>query len=114
MEEKIINVVAIKSDDTRLGYNLYTRQWVEKHILAGRMWRMQLTETDNKTVKEDSHIYYEGNDPEAIMDELERNGYWGVWALTEQKQESDGILDTFFANEPPRQIIIFRVRVTGD
>lgn len=107
-----MNVFAIKSNSARLGYNLYTRQWVETHILSGRTWRMQLTDADTNEAKEDSHIYYEGGDSKVIMDEIERNGYWGAWLLTEQKQKSGNILDDFFANEPPRQLIICMTRVT--
>lgn len=103
--DKKMKIYAIKSNDTRSGYRYYMRNALAK-MMGATTWQLRLTDTDNETVDKDSHLYYEGNDASVILDEIYRNNGWGVWAITEVKQNTGSILDDVFDNAEPRQYLI--------
>lgn len=76
----------VRTDNHRDGFNLFTRNGLVKKLDPNdrrkRIYRTQLTDTDCKTIDQDSPIYYEGCNVLAAIDVIDRCDDWGVWAIT--------------------------------
>lgn len=101
------NIYVVKNSQHRDGFDLYSYDSLLKKLqaCAGKL-RVQLTDIDNKTLKTDAHVFYEGHDAAEALSYIVPN--WGVWVITELKPTEDedefGVYAAFGIE--PLQIIV--------
>ena len=101
------NIYVVKNSQHRDGFDLYSYDSLLKklQVCTGKL-RVQLTDIDNKTLKADAHVFYEGHDAAEALRWVEED--WGIWVITElkptSKEDEYNFYDTFGIE--PLQIIV--------
>lgn len=76
----------VNTDNHRDGFTLFTRNGLVKKLdpndRRNRLYRLQILDTDCKTIAQDGYVYYEGQNVSEAIDEIYRCDNWGVWVIT--------------------------------
>lgn len=92
-EERKQAMTVIVEHKDKEHFQLWSWEFFEKNILGQGTWMLRLASTEDMT-KPEEHVYAEGN-ATVIIDELERNGTWGTWIVTETTERPNDILSSF-------------------
>lgn len=112
----------VRTDNHRDGFNLYTRNGLVKKLdpndRRNRIYRLQISDTDCKTIDQDSYVYYEGCNVSEAIDEIDRCDNWGVWVITVNtiRPDNNQLVDAFFdfGHEHTISYIVSTQDVIGD
>lgn len=92
----------VRTNNHRDGFYLYTRNGLVKKLDPNdrrtRIYRLQISDTDCKTIVNDSYVYYEGCNVSEAIDEIDRCDNWGVWVITvtTASPENNQLADALF------------------